>query len=97
MAGINNLKEVYEKKGEEFLKSLLNSYVIINEKVDGTFFGVKKSKNDDFKYFKKSGEISYVDRVLMKYYNSAISYFESIPPEKRQRIPSNFYFGFEYF
>jgi cytidyltransferase-like protein len=97
MAGINNLKEVYEKKGEEFLKSLLNSYVIINEKVDGTFFGVKKNKSDDFKYFKKSGEISYVDRVLMKYYNHAISYFESISPEKRQRIPSNFYFGFEYF
>lgn len=97
MAGINNLKEVYEKRGEDFLKSLLNSYVIINEKVDGTFFGVKKSKNDQFRYFKKSGEISYVDRVLMKYYNPAISYFEHISPEKRQRIPANFYFGFEYF
>ena len=97
MAGINHLKEVYEKKGEEFLKALLNHYVIINEKVDGTFFGVKKSKDDSFKYFKKSGEISYVDRVLMKYYNSAISYFESLPLEKKQRIPSNFFFGFEYF
>ena len=97
MAGINNLKEVYEKRGEDFLKNLLNSYVIINEKVDGTFFGVKKSKNDQFRYFKKSGEISYVDRVLMKYYNSVIAYFEQISPEKRQRIPANFYFGFEYF
>lgn len=97
MAGINNLKEVYEKKGDDFLKALLNHYVIINEKVDGTFFGVKKDKNDQFKYFKKSGEITYVDRVLMKYYNPAITYFESMPFEKRQRIPSNFYFGFEYF
>lgn len=97
MAGINNLKEVYEKKGEDFLKALLNHYVIINEKVDGTFFGIKKSKNDKFRYFKKSGEISYVDRILMKYYNSAISYFENMPLEKCQRIPSNFYFGFEYF
>jgi hypothetical protein len=97
MAGINHLKEVYEKKGKDFLEKLLNSYVIINERVDGTFFGVKKTKDDLFKYFKKSGEISYVDRVLMKYYNPAISYFESISPEKRQRIPSNFFFGFEYF
>jgi hypothetical protein len=97
MAGINHLKEVYEKKGEDFLNKLLNSYVIINEKVDGTFFGVKKEKNDSFKYFKKSGEISYVDRVLMKYYNPAISYFENMPLEKRQRIPANFFFGFEYF
>jgi cytidyltransferase-like protein len=97
MAGINHLKEVYEKKGDDFLSGLLNSYVIINEKIDGTFFGVKKTKDDQFKYFKKSGEISYVDRVLMQYYNSAISYFESMPLEKRQRIPENFFFGFEYF
>lgn len=97
MAGINHLKEVYEKKGDDFLSSLLNGYVIINEKIDGTFFGVKKTKNDQFKYFKKSGEISYVDRVLMQYYNSAISYFEEMPLEKRQRIPENFFFGFEYF
>jgi hypothetical protein len=81
MAGINHLKEVYEKKGKDFLEKLLNSYVIINERVDGTFFGVKKTKDDLFKYFKKSGEISYVDRVLMKYYNPAISYFESISPQ----------------
>ena len=97
MAGINNLKEIYEKRGDAFLQNLLNCYVIINEKVDGTLFGVKKSKNDQFKYFKKTGEISYVDRVLMQYYNPAISYFENLPLEKRQRIPSNFYFGFEYF
>ena len=97
MAGINTLREILDKKGEDFLNSLLNNYVIINEKIDGTFFGLKKGKNDDFKYFKKSGEISYVDRVLMKYYNPAISYFTELSLEKRQRIPSNFYFGFEYF
>lgn len=97
MAGINHLREIHEKKGEEFLHNLLNNFVIINEKVDGTAFGLKKNKSDDsFKYFKKSGEISYIDRVLMKYYTPAIKYFESIPLEKRQRIPSNFYFGFEY-
>lgn len=97
MAGINHLREVYEKKGEEFLNGILNNYVIINEKVDGTFFGVKKNRDDSFRYFKKSGEITYVDRVLMKYFNQAISHIESISPEKRNRIPSNFYFGFEYF
>lgn len=97
MAGINHLKEVFDKRGEEFLNNLLNNYVIINEKMDGTFFGVKKDKGSDkFRYFKKSGEISYVDRVLMKYYNAAIAHFERLPIEKRQRIPSNFYFGFEY-
>jgi hypothetical protein len=97
MAGINNLREVYEKRGESFLNGLLNSYVIINEKIDGAFFGVKKSSDDKFKYFKKSGEITYVDQVLMKYYNSAIDHFNKLSDEKRQRIPANFFFGFEYF
>jgi hypothetical protein len=98
MAGINNLREIYEKKGESFLSGMLNSYVIINEKMDGAFFGLKKTKEDDgFKYFKKSGEITYVDQVLMKYYNPAIGYFQSLPIEKRQRIPANFFFGFEFF
>ena len=97
MAGINNLKEIYEKKGESFLNGLLNQYLIINEKVDGAFFGVKKTQDDKFKYFKKSGEITYVDQVLMKYYNPAIQHFQNMPEEKRQRIPANFFFGFEYF
>lgn len=96
MAGIKNLKQVHTKKGEDFLNNLLNNFVVINENIDGTFFGVKKDSNDRFRYFKKSGEITYVDRMLMKYYNPAIAYFETLPEEKKQRIPSNFYFGFEY-
>lgn len=97
MAGINNLKQVHDRKGDDFLDNLLNNFVIINENIDGTFFGVKRNKSGDrFKYFKKSGEITYVDRMLMKYYNPAIAYFETLSDEKKQRIPSNFYFGFEY-
>lgn len=96
MAGINNLKQVHSKKGEDFLNNLLNNFVVINENIDGTFFGVKKDSNDNFKYFKKSGEITYVDRMLMKYYNPAIAHFETLSNDKKQRIPSNFYFGFEY-
>ena len=97
MAGINHLKQVQVKKGDDFLNNLLNNFVIINENIDGTFFGVKKDKaSGRFRYFKKSGEITYVDRMLMKFYNPAIAYFETLPDEKKARIPSNFYFGFEF-
>ena len=95
MAGINHLKQVHSKKGDDFLNNLLNNFVIINENIDGTFFGVKKN-DGGFKYFKKSGEITYVDRMLMKYYNPAIAYFETLSDDKKSRIPTNFYFGFEY-
>lgn len=97
MAGINDLREVKIKKGKDFLDNLLNNFVIINENIDGTFFGIKKDQQTDrFKYFKKSGEITYIDRMLMKFYNPVIAHFERMSDEKRQRIPSNFFFGFEY-
>lgn len=97
MAGINHLKELQEKKGDAFLNGLLNNYLIISEKVDGAFFGLKKTTDDQFKYFKKNGEITYVDRVLMQYYNPVVKFFEAMPQPKRERIPANFFFGFEYF
>lgn len=97
MAGIKHLKQIHDRKGEEFLNNLLNNYVIINEHIEGNFFGMKKNKSDDrFKYFKKTGEITYVDRMLMKFYNPAISHFESMSDGIKNRIPSNFYFGFQY-
>lgn len=97
MAGINNLRHVHDKRGDEFLNNLLNNFVVINENIEGTFFGVKKDKETGrFRYFKKSGEITYVDRMLMKFYNPAIAYFETLSDDKKSRIPSNFYFGFEF-
>lgn len=97
MAGIKHLKEIQEKKGDDFLSNLLNNFVIVNEDIKGNFFGLRKDKSTDrFKYFKKSGEITYVDRMMMKFYNPAIAHFESIMQEKANRIPSNFYFGFQY-
>lgn len=97
MAGINNLRHIHDKRGDEFLNNLLNNFVVINENIEGTFFGVKKDKETGrFRYFKKSGEITYVDRMLMKFYNPAIAYFETLSDDKKSRIPSNFYFGFEF-
>ena len=87
MAGIKHLKEIQQKKGDDFLLNLLNNFVIINEDVKGNFFGLKKDRSTDrFKYFKKSGEITYVDRMLMKFYNPAIAHFETISEEKIKKL-----------
>jgi nicotinamide mononucleotide adenylyltransferase len=98
MSGIKHLREVHKKKGDDFLRGLLNDFVIINEIIEGSFIGLRKDQSTDrFKYFKKSGEITYVDRMLTRFYNPAVSHFENMPESKRKRIPSNFYFGFQYF
>lgn len=96
MAGIKHLKEVHDKKGDDFLGNILNEYVIINENINGSFFGVKKSTDGTLKFFKKAGQITYVDQMLMKFYNNAIAYFNNMPKDKIDRIPNNLYFGFQF-
>lgn len=97
MAGIRHLKDIHEKLGDDFLNKLLNEYLIVNEKVNGNFLGFKKNVTDDtFKFFNKKSEISYIDKVLSRFYNEPINYIENLPNDVIQRIPSNFYFGLEY-
>lgn len=96
MPGIKHLKEVHDKKGDDFLGNILNNYVIINENINGSFFGVKKASDGTLKFFKKSGQITYVDQMLTKFYNKAIQYFNSIPKDKINKISDNLYFGFQY-
>lgn len=97
MAGIRHLREVQEKMGKDFLNKLFNEYLIVNEKVNGSFFGFKKDQaTDKFKFFNKRNEIGYIDRVLSKFYNDPISYIQRLGEDKIQRIPANFYFGMEY-
>lgn len=97
MAGIRHFKEVQEKMGDDFLNKLLNEYLIVNEKVNGSFLGFKKDRETDkFKFFNKRNEIGYIDRVLSRFYNVPIGYISNLPEEKIQRIPANLYFGLEY-
>ena len=96
MAGIRHLKEVHDKMGEDFLNKLFNEYLIVNEKVNGSFLGFKKDReNDEFKFFNKRNEIGYIDRVLSKFYNDPINHIKNLEKDKIQKIPSNMYFGLE--
>lgn len=97
MAGLSHLKDVLDKYGKDFVDNLLNKTVIVNEKMDGAFFGLMKDDHGKIEYFKRNGPISYVDRVLSKYFEPAISYLESKKSEIAPNIPPNYYFGMEYF
>jgi hypothetical protein len=95
MAGLLHIKDLYQKKGKEFINDLLNKQVIVNEKMDGAFFAVKKNcENDEIEFHKKGGKLSYVDRVLSRYYEPAIQHIESLG---QIDLPCDHFFGFEYF
>ncbi len=97
MAGINTLLSIYEQKGDKFLKGLLNNHVIIDRQLNGSFFGMSVPQDGGMRFYKKGGEITLVDRILMKYYDRAITQMEAISPDVKASIPGNLLFGMEYF
>lgn len=95
MAGLSHIKDIAEKKGKDFIENLLNKHVIVNEKMDGAFFGIQKNcDSGKLEFFKKNSKISYIDRVLSRYYEPAILHFESLSSDI---VPCNYVFGFEFF
>ena len=97
MAGINTLSGIYAQKGDAFLKGLLNSHVIISRQLNGSYFGMSLPLDEKMRFYKKGGEITIIDRILMKYYDRAIAHMESVSPSVRMSIPQNLLFGMEYF
>jgi hypothetical protein len=98
MAGLSHLRDVYDKRGKDFLEGLLNKTVIVNEKMDGAFFGAQKNEETGkFRFFKRNAEITYVDRVLSRYYEPAIRHFENLGADVIAKIPGNYHFGMEWF
>jgi len=99
MSGITHLYEIYNKKGKDFVDSLLNSYVTVNEKIDGSAFVFERNqKTGEFDFYKRDlrNPITMVDRTLMKYYEKPISYIESLPKDVIETIPYGWKFGLEY-
>jgi len=100
MSGINHLYDIYNKKGQEFVGQLFNTFVTVNEKMDGSAFTFERDKETGkFKFYRRDqrNPITFVDRTLMKYYEKPIQYIESLPPHLLEKIPRGWRFGLEYF
>lgn len=98
MAGINHLFDIY-KKDPKFVEKLLDSDVEVEEKLDGSRFGFEVKEGNEMKFFKRNDSvpITKIDRTLARYYEKAISHFESFTTDKLSQIPEGWRFGFEYF
>jgi hypothetical protein len=95
MAGLTHLKDLFNTKGYKFIENLFSKNVYITEKIDGARFAVERN-GDEVSFYKRDGgkPINLVDRTVMKYYEPAIEYIESLKPSS---IPEGIRFGFEYF
>lgn len=100
MPGINQLSDIYKKKGKEFVDKLFNSTVTVSEKLDGSIFCFEKNLTDEeISFYKRDQDnpITTVDRVLMTYYERPINYINSLPRDIKMQIPNGWRFGMEYF
>lgn len=100
MSGISHLYDLYNKKGQDFIEKLFNTYVTVNEKMDGSAFIFERSvETGKFKFYKRDqrNPITMVDRTLMRYYEVPIQYIESLPPHIVGIIPRGWKFGLEFF
>lgn len=100
MSGIQHLYDIYNKKGDDFVDNLFNTFVTVNEKMDGTAFTFEKERGTGrLKFFKRdqNNPINKIDRTLMSYYENPIQYIESLPPHILKMIPEGYRFGLEYF
>ena len=95
---INSLTDIYDKKGEEFVKQLFNLNVIISEKISGATFGFEYD-SDNFRFYKKSSSnpLTKIDQVLMKFYSTPIEFIKNLSKDILKDIPKTYRFMFEYF
>lgn len=95
---LTTLKNIYKEKGNDFIKKLFKSYVIVSEQIDGSRFMFQKQFDDSLTFYKKTGvTINHIDRTLMMFYEKAINYISGLDKTSLDKIPDNWTFGFKYF
>lgn len=94
---LETLNEIFDIKGQAFIKKLLNLDVTVSEKIVGSTIGFSYT-DGEFRFFKKSGsQLTKIDYVLMKFYADAIKHFKTFPQDVLEKIAPGAKFMFEYF
>jgi len=94
---LQNLKQYFESTNRNEFNNLLKNPCVITEKVQASSFHVMRTLNG-FDYFKsgQKQEIDKVDRTIVKYYENAINYFNTLPSAVKEKMPLDWKFGFDY-
>jgi cytidyltransferase-like protein len=94
---LQNLKQYFESTNRNDYDALLKNPCVVTEKVQASSFHVMRTL-DGFDYFKsgQKQEMDKVDRTIVKYYENAINYFDTLPADVKAKMPLDWKFGFDY-
>lgn len=94
---MKELSDIYKEVGQQFIDDLFKDYLTVTEKLSGSSFSFEKD-NNIIKFYKSNDKpINLIDRTLMVYYESAISYIKRATLGIMTTIPDNWRFCFQYF
>lgn len=99
MPGLPILSNIFLEKGEKFMKNILSKRVTVTENMDGSTFYVQRVADSKLEFYKRDDRVplNRIDRLLIKYYEPAIQYFESLSDIIVDMMPLNWKFSFQYF
>jgi cytidyltransferase-like protein len=94
---LTKLREHFQGTNANNFQRLLSNRVMVVEKISAPSFYVRRT-NDKFEFYKSSNSepLTIVDRTMMSLYEVAIKHIQSLNPNSKQELPSNFKFGFDY-
>lgn len=94
---LQKLREHFQSTNINSFQKLLNNRLMVVEKISSPSFYVRRT-NDKFEFYKssKSEPLTIIDRTMMSLYEVAIKHIQSLSPDSKKELPSNFKFGFDY-
>lgn len=94
---LQNIRTYFQEVNRNEFMEILKNPCVITEKVQASSFHTKRT-DLGYEYFKSGSKtpLSKIDRTLVRYYEPAIKFFESIDKELREEMPKNWKFGFDY-
>ena len=94
---LTKLREHFQGTNVNSFQKLLSNRVMVVEKISAPSFYVRRT-NDKFEFYKSSNSepLTIIDRTMMSLYEVAIKHIQSLNPNSKQELPSNFKFGFDY-
>jgi len=94
---LQNLRTYYSESNINDFQKMLNLTCVVAEKIQASSFHVQKT-DKGYNYHKSGNKspMDKVDRTIVKYYENAVTYFESQPDHIKEQMPLDWRFGFDY-
>ena len=94
---LQKLREHFQTSNINSFNDMLKNRVVVTEKISAPSFHVRRTFNK-FEYYKsgKGEAMNMVDRTVVKLYEAGIKHIQSLDPSTKEKMPTDWKFGFEY-